>query len=340
MMPNTSIKESRISFILPIFNVDSYLEKCLDSIEQQTSSHWEAILVDDGSTDKSSAICQAYASKSSKFRYIRQDNQGQGAARNNGIKLAQGCYICFVDPDDWIEAETTHELLSLMDTSDADFANFGIDFSTEKGIATRCFNHFRKRELNGREIFERAMLDREIYSTPCNKIYRVAYLRSHNIQFPKLRAYEDLYFSRKLAMHARKCLFTQKVYYHALMRSGSTTRKMNRQKFVEAIEAIEIERLALANPNSPKNEQHLFDSHVLKFTSGLIFQAAFRIKDKREFMACIETLRSAGLFGTLPALRVFNKLTPANQLMAMISRSPALTRFIASVLSLVGIKPY
>ena len=141
-------------------------------------------------------------------------------------------------------------------------------------------------------------------------------------------------------MHATKCLFTQKVYYHALMRSDSTTRKMTKHKFSEAIKAIAIERSALLNSNSPKNEQHLFDAHVLKFTSGLIFQAAFRITDLREFKACNEMLRSAGLLGRLPALRVLNQLTLTNQLMALVSRSPVLTRFAAACLSMVGIKPY
>ena len=339
-MPNTITAEGGVSFILPIFNVDPYLEKCLDSIEQQTSGHWEAILVDDGSTDSSSDICRKYAAKNPKFRYIRQDNQGQGSARNNGIDLAKGRYICFVDPDDWIEAETTQDLLALMDPSDADFANFGIDFFTEKGVTTRCFNHFSKHELNGQKIFERAMLDREIYSTPCNKIYRVTYLRSHNIRFPGLRAYEDLFFSRRLAMHAVKCLFTKKVYYHALMRSDSTTRKMTSEKFTQAIEAVEIERSVLLNSSSSEDERYLFDAHVLKFTSGLIFQAAFRINDQSEFKACIEMLRSAGLFHRTLALRALRHLSPANQLMALISRSPTLTRLTAMSLSLVGIKPY
>lgn len=339
-MPKNTTNESGISFILPIFNVDPYLEKCLDSIEQQTSGHWEAILVDDGSTDNSSDICKTYAAKNPKFRYFRQDNQGQGSARNNGIDLAKGRYICFVDPDDWIETVTTRELLALMDSSDADFANFGIDFFTEKGVTTRTFNNFSKHELNGYEIFERAMLDREIYSTPCNKIYRVTYLRSHNIRFPRLRAYEDLYFSRRLAMHAAKCLFTKKVYYHALSRSDSTTRKMTSEKFKQAIYAIEIERSTLLNSNSSEDERCLFDAHVLKFTSGLIFQAAFRITDRREFKACIETLRSAGLFDKTLALRALSHLSPANQLMVLISRSPTLTRLAAMILFLVGIKPY
>ena len=339
-MPKLSPAETNISFILPVFNVAPYLEKCLNSIEQQTSSNWEAILVDDGSTDNSSTICKAYSTRNHKFKYIRQENQGQGSARNNGIKLAQGSYICFIDPDDWIESETTKELLALMDSSDADFANFGFDFFTEDGISTRSFNRFSQLELTGREIFERAMLDRGIYSTPWSKIYRTTYLRSHNVQFPELRAYEDLYFSRKLALHARKCLFAQKIYYHALVRSDSTTRKMTKEKFTQAIEAVEIERLALLNYNSPKKERDLFDAHVLKFTSGLIIQAAFRIKDKMEFMACIEMLRSAGLFGRFPALRVLSHLTLTNQLMALVSRSPVLTKFAATGFSLVGINPF
>lgn len=88
-MSNNTTNELGISFILPIFNVEPYLKKCLNSIEHQTSVHWEAILVDDGSTDNSSDICKYYASQNSKFRYIRQANQGQGSARNNGLKLAK-----------------------------------------------------------------------------------------------------------------------------------------------------------------------------------------------------------------------------------------------------------
>jgi len=339
-MKKSLTTDNRISFILPIYNVDPYLEKCLDSIDRQTSSYWEAILVDDGSTDNSPSICEAYVSKNPKFRYIRQENQGQGLARNNGINLAQGRYICFVDPDDWIEAETTQELLALMDSSDADFANFGIDFFTEKNITTHRFNNFSQQELNGCKMFELAMLDREIYSTSCNKIYQAAFLRSHNIQFPGLRAYEDSYFSRKMALHATKCLFTNKVYYHALIRSESTTRRMSRQNFTEAIRAIEFERSAFLSSNSSKNDLRLFDAHILKFSSILIFQAAFRITKKREFKSCIEMLRFAGLHDRLPSLHALKLLTPKNQLMALVSRSPFLTRFAATILSLLGIKPY
>jgi glycosyltransferase EpsH len=329
-----------ISFILPIYNVEQFLQKCLCSIEQQTSDYWEAILVDDGSTDNSSAICKEYASKNPKFRYTRQDNQGQGCARNKGIKLAQGTYIFFVDPDDWIEAETTKDLLALMDSSDADFANFGFNFFSEDGNVSRRFNNFTHVELTGSEIFERSMLDREIYSTPWSKIYRASYLQRHNIQFPGLRAYEDLYFSRKVSLHASKCLFIKKIYYHALMRSDSTTRKMSKQSFVDAIKAIEFERSALSISTSQKNEKYLFDAHVLKFTSSLILQAAFRIKDKREFNACIELLCTAGFFVRLPSLNVLNYLTLANKLVVFVSRSTYFTRFAAACLSLVGIKPY
>ena len=93
----------KISIIVPVYKVEKYLNRCLDSIIAQTFSAWECILVDDGSPDKSGIICDEYVARDSRFVVIHQENAGVSFARNAGLDIAQGEYICFVDSDDWVE---------------------------------------------------------------------------------------------------------------------------------------------------------------------------------------------------------------------------------------------
>ena len=92
-----------ISIIIPVFNGENYLRQCIDSVISQTYKEWELILIDDGSTDQSPDICNAYATEDKRIKVIHQRNSGQATARNNGLALAKGEYISFIDCDDWLE---------------------------------------------------------------------------------------------------------------------------------------------------------------------------------------------------------------------------------------------
>ena len=96
-------EQSKISIIIPVYNKEAYLERCLDSVLAQTHKSLEVLLIDDGSTDGSPAICEKYAKKDPRIRVLTQENAGASAARNAGIEAAGGDYIGFVDADDWIE---------------------------------------------------------------------------------------------------------------------------------------------------------------------------------------------------------------------------------------------
>ena len=109
-----------ISIIVPVYNVEAYIEKCLDSIREQTYENLEVILVDDGSTDSSGKLCDEYASKDSRFYVIHQENKGVLAARNAGIEKARGSYIGFVDSDDWIEKDMYEKLYYKLATEQAE----------------------------------------------------------------------------------------------------------------------------------------------------------------------------------------------------------------------------
>ena len=99
------MKDPQISVIVPVYQAEAYIRRCLDSIVNQTFQDWECILVDDGSKDNSGAICDEYAVKDSRFRVIHQTNRGVSVARQVGLDASKGEYIAFADPDDWVETK-------------------------------------------------------------------------------------------------------------------------------------------------------------------------------------------------------------------------------------------
>lgn len=115
-----------ISIIVPVYNTAAYLRRCLDSILSQTYGHWEAILVDDGSTDGSGAICEEYASRDSRFQVTHRPNSGVAATRNAGLDAATGEYIGFVDSDDWIEPDMFRSMVMAILSRRADIATCNV----------------------------------------------------------------------------------------------------------------------------------------------------------------------------------------------------------------------
>ena len=114
--------EDLISIIVPVYNVEKYIKKCIDSIINQTYKNLEIILVDDGSPDNCGKICDEYAEKDKRIKVIHKENGGLSDARNAGIKIARGCYIGFVDSDDWIDKNMYEKLYKTLKEKDADIA--------------------------------------------------------------------------------------------------------------------------------------------------------------------------------------------------------------------------
>ena len=121
---------SLVSIVVPIYNVEKYIEKLICSVVAQTYSNFELILIDDGSPDESGKICDQYANKDPRIKIIHKDNEGVSAARNDGIKIAKGKYITFIDGDDWIEPDFTAYMLNLIENKDSDMAMTDRIFTT------------------------------------------------------------------------------------------------------------------------------------------------------------------------------------------------------------------
>jgi glycosyltransferase involved in cell wall biosynthesis len=222
--------EELISIIVPVFNLEESVQKCLDSIVIQTYSNTELILIDDGSTDKSGMICDEYALRDNRIKVIHQKNQGTGHSRNVGLAIAKGIYIAFVDCDDWIEINMLSEMYLWLKNNNADIVvaghhNVYLDNSIKTIITVD-----EPIILNQIESTSLILEDKKIFSFPWDKLYKRELFEG--ISYPENLVFEDISTTFKLFYKANKVILLNKAYYYYFQRESSAS--LN-QEFSHAI---------------------------------------------------------------------------------------------------------
>ena len=189
--------EPKISVIIPMWEVKDFLERCLDSVVNQTFKDLEIICVDDGSTDNSLEIAKRYADKDERIQLIhREHSAGPGAARNIGLDRARGKYIGFVDSDDWIDLDFYEKLYNAAEKHNADAACCGIKRPHKDGRTPIRFK-IEKEELLSSTAEKYSKLQLPVKSYSCNKIFRRAELERQKLRFPEGVLFEDTEFVSK-----------------------------------------------------------------------------------------------------------------------------------------------
>ncbi len=214
-----------ISIIVPVYNVEDYLGRCLDSILNQSFKDIEIIVVNDGSTDNSGIICDNYSKKNSIIKVIHKKNGGLSSARNRGLEVAQGKYIGFVDSDDWIDKYMYEKLYNLCEDRNADIGicNFFRNESNrnvDDEVITELNN------INGiRELFKG-----NLYRfSACNKLFKKSCFT--NITFPEGRVHEDLSTTYKVFANADKVVHTKyRGYFYFIRENSILTSKYNEKR--------------------------------------------------------------------------------------------------------------
>ena len=216
----------KVSVIVAAYNVSKYLPKCLDSISAQTYTNLEIIVVDDGSTDTTSRICDIYEKKESRATVIHQKNQGLSAARNNGLKEATSDYVVFVDGDDYLGLEFIECMVIGVTKDSADICVCGFSSVSEE--------EFRKKEtpiihdaevpadevLSGEEATKRLLTEQENYQVVAwNKIYKRELFK--RIRYPETKKYEDTLTTYKLLHKANRVSFISEILYFYTQRKDS-----------------------------------------------------------------------------------------------------------------------
>ncbi len=209
----------KISIIVPVYNSEKTLVRCLSSLKNQTYTNIEVIMIDDGSSDDSASVCRAFAQKDRRFRYCFQEHRGVSAARNRGLDLAEGAYIGFCDSDDWAEADMYETLVSQMENEEADVSivSFCINDDMEGVSGQRVSTQI----LEGKEAVLQLHLKRlNISSSLWNKLFRKALFDSVRLD-EEITNLEDMLAVWELLIQSRKVAYTNTPKYHYCLRSNS-----------------------------------------------------------------------------------------------------------------------
>lgn len=215
-------QEPLLSVIIPVYNVEEYLVRCVESILNQTYRSLEVILVDDGSPDNSGRICDALAQKDSRVRVIHKENGGLSSARNAGMDAATGEYITFVDSDDWLEADGYAHLMELLLRHQVKLVCGGnYDVDGETGNKTLGLTPAKEEVLSAEEFVGRMFLWQGCDSSACDKIYHRELLA--NFRYPEGRVCEDVAVTYKIVLQTDRVALSDRPFYNYFHRDGSIT---------------------------------------------------------------------------------------------------------------------
>ncbi len=236
--------EGLISVIIPVYNVEDYLKKCVDSIINQTYKNLEIILVDDGSTDESSLICDSYLKLDSRIKVIHKKNGGLSDARNTGIDIAKGNYFAFVDSDDYIVNTTLESEINCLKNYNCQIAICNMIRYTVEGNTYSFYNPVDKVTVYKNNDRFKTLNQPSV----CNKLFEAALF--DNIRFPIGKYYEDTYIYHEVLFRANSVVLTGEDSYMYLIRSNSILGQPKYTiKYFDFIEAVYNRAIFLTDQN-------------------------------------------------------------------------------------------
>jgi len=257
----------KLSVIVPVYNVEIYLRKCLDSILEQTLKEIEIILVNDGSTDGSLSILEEYESQDSRIIIVTQENAGLSAARNTGIKIAKGEFVAFVDSDDYIDKQMFEIMYKKAKSELSDIVMCNFDKVTEEGKHNE--RSYIKGNVGKEAIFLR-LLAAKYYSVAWANIYKLSLFKDYDINYPIGLYHEDVPITYKLFYYANNISVVENVFYHWLQRKGSISKSMTQKHIDDIFIIFNMTHKFLIKEGILEKYDKYFIRRIYHFTIGLI----------------------------------------------------------------------
>lgn len=228
-----------ISVIVPVYNVEKYVERCIRSLTQQTYRNIEIIVVDDGSPDNAGVLCDELSRSDKRIRVIHQKNQGLSAARNTGINEAQGAYLAFVDSDDWVQEDLLETLYKLLIEYNAQIAACGTEIVDDHGhIAYFSDNLEEIKVFSTEEAMIELPLDEKIRNVAWNKLYKKELF--NDIRFPVGMIFEDIATTFRLIDKAKTIVYYGKPLYCYYKSESSILRSEFSAKWFDKVTACKM----------------------------------------------------------------------------------------------------
>lgn len=318
-----------ISVIIPVYNAEKYLNKCINSILLQTYKNIEILLVNDGSTDNSQEVCEEFRNKDRRVKVIYKENGGASDARNVGIKNSNGKYITFVDSDDTVEENYIEYLYNLLEnySTNMSIAAYSV-ISNEKSI--NIGKGYKEELLDVKECLDRLLCEKGFTVSPCSKLYDKSLF--DDIEYPKGKLFEDNETTYRLIMKCHKIAYGNKSIYNYYKRENSAMTSEFNMKKMDLIELsdkmcdnIESKYPELKCSTDKKrvtarfsilrqilvgkldNEQKIVVKEIKKYIKSSKWQILKNPKiDKRDKIALISLMFGNGFFAF--AWNVYSKL--------------------------------
>ncbi len=270
----------KYSFIVPVYNTEKYLKKCLNSLVKQTFKNFEIIVVNDGSTDDSKKIISKYEKKYNNIKVINQKNQGLSMARNNGVKEAKGKYLIFIDSDDYVETNLLKEVDSKID--DAEVLRFQVITEDEDGNNTKIYNEEPFDTMKGYNAFKYISNYHFVEPAWCY-VYKTDYYLNNKFSFKKNVYHEDFGLIPYVIYKSMKVKSISYPGYHYIQRNGSIMNNNDYKKTVKkAFDMLEqYKTLRLFSKNIGKKNN--YDDYYLSYISNSVIVKARELKkDERK----------------------------------------------------------
>ena len=286
-----------LSIIIPVYNVEQFIEECLDSVCTQSFADWEAICVNDGSTDCSLSLLQEFVSRDSRIHVVSQSNAGLSAARNTGLKAATGEYVLFLDSDDRIKPDT----LSILDANLSecpDILAFGSElwyYENEYSVPNDKFNHRQyDRMLSGLQYLDQFVCERGWGpSAACFYAYRRTFLRQHSLCFPVGLLHEDELFVPQACALAQNVKILSNILYEYRMRENSIVHSAKLKSYQDKMVISEYLYDFFKN-------QHFLTLASRRIVYNLRLNAMLGLKNYGQKISCVDVIKN---FIIAPTLR-------------------------------------
>lgn len=310
--------QSKVTVIVPVYNVEAYLERCVNSLTRQTLEDIEILLIDDGSADRSGELCDRMVQRDDRIQVFHKENEGQGIARNLGLEKASGKYVCFLDSDDYYEQDTCKELYELMERTEADLCCYGYQIETGEQQIVRipriCDAEYVGAAFRTKFVshyFGDDPAEDELRGfSSCMTIFRRAIIEEYGIRFPSEREYlsEDTIFSLRFCEHADKAVTTSRIYYHYCQNPESFSQAFHEERLEQTLAFGRVldewaERMEISEETQIRRTMYLWVNLMAYLRQGIRYHEASGQGRKQEQSFVRQTCGRSGLREKLKSLR-------------------------------------
>lgn len=282
------INRPLLSIIVPVYNVESYLEECLLSLESTKKLDYEVILINDGSTDDSVKICEFFCEKNKNFKLISKINEGLSATRNLGIDLSKGKYVTFIDSDDYIEFDILNKLLIYAENNDLDIMRGTYKkFDGEEIVfQNKYLDKIEIEKFENNLMYLRKSLRNNRYEiVTCTSIYKRDFLIKNNLYFKKSLFFEDHEFTFKalLITNSKIGESINIPYYYYRQRKGSITKSIDYSKIMSFLEIMKLQKKYITDISSKELKKIAYELMLITIDHFIQFcEYNLKVNEKNE----------------------------------------------------------